>query len=346
MTNVDLIGSSPEFQTVLEEIKLVAGTDTGVLIQGETGTGKELVARAIHEASHRRHKPFVAVNCAAIPAALIESDLFGHERGAFTGAISQKLGRFQLAHGGTLFLDEIGDLPLELQPKLLRALQERQFEPVGGTRAVKVDVRVVAATHQDLWQMSQDRRFRPDLYYRLSVFPLELPALRERRSDIPLLAEHFVKRFAAEQGKLVESIPPHAIEILTNYHWPGNIRELQNCIERSVIRTAGPVLELCKSGFLRDESGPAVTLVDAQRVHILVALRGTNWVIGGPRGAAERLGMARTTLLARMRKLGIRRPGMPDAGDDKQLYQDDPESYSETDTMPLDAPAYQCASSN
>lgn len=337
MTSTNLIGLSPQFQQVLDEIELVALTDASVLLRGETGTGKELVARAIHEASHRRHKPFIAVNCAAIPAALLESDLFGHERGAFTGAISQKLGRFQLAHGGTLFLDEIGDLPLELQPKLLRALQERQFERVGGNHAVQVDVRVIAATHQDLSQMVQDRRFRADLYYRLDVFPLTIPPLRERKNDIPLLAEHFVQRFAAEQGKTITHIPPHAIEMLTNYHWPGNIRELQNHLERSVIRTVGPVLELCKTEFQRDSSNPAVTLADAQRVHILAALRGANWVIGGPRGAAERLGLARTTLIARMQKLGIRRPALPDMDDAEQPY-----SFG----LYMGSPAYECASSS
>lgn len=346
MINRDLIGFSPQFQKVLEEIRLVAVTGAGVLIQGETGTGKELVARAIHETSNRRHKPFVAVNCAAIPATLLESELFGHERGAFTGAVVQKQGRFQMADGGTLFLDEIGDLPLELQPKLLRALQEQQFERVGGNHAVQVDVRVIAATHQNLWQMVQDLRFRADLYYRLNVFPLAIPPLRERKSDIPLLAEHFVQRFARQQGKTITYIPPDAVEMLTNYHWPGNIRELQNCIERSVIRTAGSVLELCKTGFLREECEPAVTLADVQRLHIIAALRGTNWVIGGPRGAAERLGLPRTTLIARMRKLGIRRPAMTGTADAGLPDYDELNKYSEVDHMSTDSSAFRCASPN
>lgn len=317
MTNSNLVGCSPQFQELLEEIRLVATTDAGVLIQGETGTGKELVARAIHEASNRRLKPFVAVNCAAIPAALLESDLFGHERGAFTGAVAQKLGRFQMADGGSLFLDEIGDLPLELQPKLLRALQEQQFERVGGNRAVQVDVRVIAATHQGLWQMVQDRRFRADLYYRLNIFPLVIPALRDRKDDIPLLVQHFVQKFALRHGKSTLSISKKVMETLKNRRWTGNIRELQNFVERAMIRSTGPALELSFADLDQelDDLRHRRTLVDAQRHHITTVLTESNWVIGGPQGAAARLGVPRTSLIGKMKKLGISRPALADSED-------------------------------
>jgi formate hydrogenlyase transcriptional activator len=235
----DLIGSSPKFRAILDAINLVASADCSVLVQGETGTGKEVIARAIHDASPRCQNRFVALNCAAIPSALLESELFGHERGAFTGAINQTVGRFQMADRGTLFLDEIGDLPLELQPKLLRVLQEQQFERLGGGRTFQVDVRVIAATNQDLWQMVQERKFRADLYYRLNVFPINLPPLREREDDVRLLVEHFVRKFAERQGKSIDRIPDEVVEVLKHYHWPGNIRELQNFIERAVIMTTG-----------------------------------------------------------------------------------------------------------
>ena len=243
MAILDLIGSSPKFRALLAEVERVAPVDSAVLIQGETGTGKEVIARAIHEASPRRNHRFVALNCAAIPSALLESELFGHERGAFTGACTQTKGRFQMADGGTLFLDEIGDMPLELQPKLLRALQEREFERLGSTQTVRVNVRVMAATNQDLGQMVRERRFRADLYYRLNVFPMTLPPLRERRDDIALLTEYFVRKFAGQQGKVVATIPRDVMAALEHYDWPGNIRELQNVIERGVIITTGSVVE-------------------------------------------------------------------------------------------------------
>jgi len=311
MAIFDLIGSSPKFQAVLSEIDTVAPADCTVLLRGETGTGKEVIARAIHEASARRQNRFVAINCAAIPATLIESELFGHERGAFTGAVGQTLGRFEAAHRGTLFLDEIGDLPFELQPKLLRALQEQRFERLGGTRTIQVHVRVIAATNQDLWQMVQEGKFRADLYYRLNVFPITLPPLRERQDDIPLLATHFVRTFAERQGKSIEHIPHEVMEILKSYHWPGNIRELQNFAERAVIMTSGSVLH-APVAHLRAQSDATAqhslrTLADAERAHILATLDETNWVIGGARGATARLGLPRTSLIARMQKLGISR---------------------------------------
>src|SRR5271170_7363585 len=240
----ELIGSSPKFRAVLNEIEMVAAADCAVLLRGETGTGKEVIAKAIHDASPRRQNRFVAINCAAIPAALLESELFGHERGAFTGAVTQALGRFQSADRGTLFLDEIGDLPLELQPKLLRVLQEQQFERLGGGHTLQVDVRVIAATNQNLHRQVQERRFRPDLYYRLNVFPISLPPLREREDDIPILIEHFVQKFAKRQRKSIDCIPDEVMEALKRHDWPGNVRELQNVIERAVIMTTGPVLEL------------------------------------------------------------------------------------------------------
>jgi formate hydrogenlyase transcriptional activator len=306
----DLIGSSPRFRAVLDEIRMVAHAGCAVLVQGETGTGKEVVARAIHDASPRRNNRFVAVNCAAIPSGLLESELFGHERGAFTGAVAQSIGRFQSADRGTLFLDEIGDLPLELQPKLLRALQEQQFERLGSGRTVQVDVRVIAATNQDLWSMVGERKFRADLYYRLNVFPITLPALRERTEDIPALVAHFVQKFAERQGKLIDVIPDEVMEALKSRDWHGNIRELQNFVERAVIRSSGPALQPVPAELVTEAGAPpqARTLADAQRIHITTVLRETAWVLGGPGGAAARLGLPRTTLIARMRKLGIARP--------------------------------------
>jgi formate hydrogenlyase transcriptional activator len=311
MAIFDLIGSSPKFRAILSDIDMVAAAECAVLLRGETGTGKEVIARTIHECSPRRQNRFVAINCAAIPAPLIEAELFGHERGAFTGAVGQSLGRFEAAHQGTLFLDEIGDLPLELQPKLLRALQEQQFERLGGTRTVQVHVRVIAATNQDLWLMVQEGKFRADLYFRLNVFPITLPPLREREDDIPLLATHFVRTFAERQGKSIEHIPYEVMEILKRYHWPGNIRELQNFVERAVILTSGNVLQ-AQVAHLRPRPEPIAqyplrTLADADRAHILSTLAETNWVIGGPKGAAARLGLPRTTLIARMQRLGISR---------------------------------------
>jgi formate hydrogenlyase transcriptional activator len=302
--------------------------DSAVLVQGETGTGKEVVAQAIHEASPRRKNRFVALNCAAIPATLLESELFGHERGAFTGAVAQTMGRFQAADRGTLFLDEIGDLPLELQPKLLRALQEKQIERLGGGHTFQVDVRVVAATNQDLWGMVQEKKFRADLYYRLNVFPIRLPPLRERGDDIPLLIEHFVETFAGRQGKSIDRIPDEMMEAMTRHSWPGNIRELQNFIERSVILTRGtelraPIAELI-SLTLKDDD--IRTLEDANRAHIKATLRETKWVVGGPNGAAARLGMHRTTLIAKMQKLGISRETIERSTDVRESYTDVPQS--------------------
>ena len=278
-----------------------------MLIRGETGTGKEVIAQAIHEASPRKRNRFVAVNCAAIPVALLESELFGHERGAFTGALTQRTGRFQAADGGTLFLDEIAELPIELQPKLLRALQERAFERVGSSQTTRVDVRIVAATNQDLWRMVKQHQFRADLYYRLNVFPMVVPPLRERGQDIRLLVAHFLRLFAERQGKSIERIPAVVMAAVEQYSWPGNIRELQNFIERSVILTRGielqvPMAELENKGKLIPGGH---TLADANRVHIMATLRKTNWVVGGRNGAATRLGLNRTTLIAKMRKLGI-----------------------------------------
>jgi transcriptional regulator with GAF, ATPase, and Fis domain len=309
----DLIGSSSKFRSVLRAINLVASADCSVLVQGETGTGKEVIARAIHDASPRRQNRFVALNCAAIPSALLESELFGHERGAFTGAVNQTVGRFQTADRGTLFLDEIGDLPLELQPKLLRVLQEQQFERLGSGRTLKVDVRVVAATNQDLWQMVQERKFRADLYYRLNVFPITLPPLREREDDIRLLVEHFVQNFAERQNKLIDHIPDEVMEVLKHYRWPGNIRELQNFIERAVIMTTGRVLrpDMADLRPQRSVSPTIQTLEDAERAHITATLRETGWVVGGRNGAAARLGLPRTTLIAMMRRLSITAEGTP-----------------------------------
>ena len=310
MATLDLIGSSAKFRTVLERVEMVAPVDSAVMIQGETGTGKEVIAQAIHQASPRRHSRFVAVNCAAIPGALMESELFGHERGAFTGAVAQTVGRFQAADGGTLFLDEIGDLPLELQPKLLRALQEKQCERLGsGGRTIQVDARVIAATNQDLWRMVQERKFRADLYFRLNVFPILLPPLRERKNDILPLADYFVQKFARRQGKSIDHITDEAIELLTCHDWPGNIRELQNVIERAVIITRGSVLDLRMTELMTHGAGITAnkTLADAERAHILATLNETNWVVGGRRGAATQLGLPRTTLITMMQRHGIYR---------------------------------------
>ena len=308
MTTLDLIGSSPKFRAVLADVDRIAPVDSAVLIQGETGTGKEVIARAIHEASPRRNQRFVALNCAAIPSALLESELFGHERGAFTGAWAQTKGRFEMAHGGTLFLDEIGDMPLELQPKLLRALQEREFERLGSTQTVRVNVRVVAATNQDLGQLVNKKLFRADLFYRLNVIPLLMPPLRERLQDILPLTEFFVAKFAAQLNKPIDSIPDEVVEVLKAHDWPGNIRELQNCIERAVLFSPGSVLRLpleLKRSVTQRSEGAAQTLAEADREHIVETLNQTNWLIGGRDGAANRLGLPRTTLIYKMRKLGI-----------------------------------------
>jgi formate hydrogenlyase transcriptional activator len=302
----DLIGSSPKFRALLEEINMVAPVDSAVLLRGETGTGKEVVAQALHAASPRRQQAFVAINCAAIPAALLESELFGYERGAFTGAVTQREGRFQAADRGTLFLDEIGDLPLELQPKLLRVLQERQVERLGSSRTIPVNVRVIAATNQDLWGMVQEKKFRADLYYRLNVFPINLPPLREREGDISLLASHFVRKFAERLGRMIDCIPDDVMEALEGHDWPGNIRELQNFIERAVILTTGSALRPRLAELrMQTVSIEVRTLADAERAHIVATLRETNWVVGGPGGAAARLGLPRTSLIARMQRLGL-----------------------------------------
>jgi formate hydrogenlyase transcriptional activator len=305
-----IIGTSSALEAVLEQVEQVAPTDSTVLIQGETGTGKELIARAIHNLSARCGRPFVKLNCAAIPFDLLESELFGHERGAFTGAIAQRVGRFELADKGTLFLDEVGDIPPGLQPKLLRVLQEKEFERLGGTRTHQVDVRLVAATNRNLMDMVKRNEFRSDLYYRLNVFPIPLPALRERREDIPALVEHFVEIYSRRMDKKIEHIAPETMSALTSHPWPGNIRELQNFIERSVILTSGNVLQP-PLGSLQScagaESLGAVTLEDAEREHIRKILEQTRWVVAGPNGAAARLGIKRSTLYFRMQKLGISR---------------------------------------
>jgi transcriptional regulator with GAF, ATPase, and Fis domain len=308
MTTLDLIGSSPKFRALLTTVDRVASVDSAVLIQGETGTGKEVIARAIHGASSRRNNRFVALNCAAIPAALLESELFGHERGAFTGACTQTKGRFQMADGGTLFLDQIGDMPLELQPKLLRALQEREFERLGSTQTVRVNARVVAATNQDLGRLVTKKLFRADLFYRLNVIPIYLPPLRERVQDILPLTEFFVTKFTVCLNKPIDSIPDEVVEVLKAHDWPGNIRELQNFIERAVLFSPGSVLRLpldLKQTVKQSSESVSGTLADADREHILETLIQTNWLIGGQDGAANRLGLPRTTLIYKMRKLGI-----------------------------------------
>jgi len=305
-----IIGNSPALESVLEQVERVAPTDSTVLIQGETGTGKELIARAIHTLSARFGRPFIKLNCAAIPFDLLESELFGHEKGAFTGAIAQKIGRFELAHKGTLFLDEVGDIPLALQPKLLRVLQEQEFERLGSGRTHQVDVRLVAATHRNLVEMVKRNEFRNDLYYRLNVFPVPLPPLRARREDIPALLEHFVEIYARRMSKQIDKISPETMSELTSYAWPGNIRELQNFIERSVILTSGEVLESplvsLRNAAEAQSLGP-ITLEDAERDHIRKTLEQTRWVVSGPNGAAARLGIKRSTLYFRMQKLGISR---------------------------------------
>jgi len=305
-----MVGESPAFQGVLENIRIVAPTDATVLVQGETGTGKELIARAIHDLSGRRKQAFVNVNCAAIPAALLESELFGHEKGSFTGALAQKIGRFEMAHKGTLFLDEIGEIPLELQPKLLRALQEQELERVGGNRTIHVDIRFVAATNRNLKQMMQEGKFRSDLYYRLHVFPLTVPPLRERTADIPLLIRYFTQKHARHLNRKIDEIPLAAIEALTRYDWPGNIRELQNIIERSVILSAGRTLEVVlpesRQAVLPTASAAPINEVP-ERERILKALMESDGRVGGRAGAAARLGLPRTTLQSRMRNLGIER---------------------------------------
>jgi formate hydrogenlyase transcriptional activator len=292
---------------LLRQVEQISKIDSTVLVLGETGTGKELIARAIHQLSPRRERTFVKVNCAAIPTGLLESELFGHERGAFTGAIAQRIGRFELANGGTIFLDEVGDIPLELQPKLLRILQEQEFERLGSTQTIRVDVRLVAATNRDLAEMVAARTFRSDLYYRLRVFPLHMPALRERQEDIPALVRYFVEKHARRMNRSVETIPAETLDLLVRYSWPGNIRELENLIERAVIVSPGPVLRVPLSE-LKSPAEPLadnLTLRAAEREHILKALEATNWVLAGPRGAAARLGMKRTTLQSKMRKLGV-----------------------------------------
>jgi formate hydrogenlyase transcriptional activator len=310
----EVIGRSAAIRAVLQQIETVAPTDSTVLICGETGTGKELVARAIHERSARSSKAFVKLNCAAIPTGLLESELFGHERGAFTGAIMQRIGRFELANHGTAFLDEIGEIPLELQPKLLRVLQEREFERLGSTRTLKTDARLIAATNRDLAECVRESAFRADLYYRLNVFPIYVPALRERREDIPLLVQHFVQHHARRMNRAIDTIPSETMEALVRYQWPGNIRELQNLIERSVILSKGPVLQVPLPGLNSSNgTGPdgarRRTLEEAEREHILATLKETKWLVSGPRGAAARLGINRSTLQFRMKKLGILRPG-------------------------------------
>jgi formate hydrogenlyase transcriptional activator len=308
-----LIGNSRALEEVLEGVKRVAPTSSTVFIQGETGTGKELIARAIHNASPRRARPFITLNCAAIPQDLLESELFGHEKGAFTGAIAQKLGRFELADKGTLFLDEVGDIPPALQPKMLRILQEQEFERLGSSRTHRVDVRVVAATHQDLAEMVRNGQFRRDLYFRLDVFPVRLPPLRERREDIPALVTHFVESLGRLVGRQIDHIPRETMLALCSYDWPGNIRELQNLIERAVILSDDGVLAnpLVPAGRQRVNVFPTgTTLIDSERALILRTLEAVGWVIGGRDGAATRLGLKRTTLICKMQRHGIFRPSL------------------------------------
>jgi formate hydrogenlyase transcriptional activator len=304
-----IIGNSPALESALEKVERVATTDSTVLIQGETGTGKDLIAQAIHNLSSRSGRPLIKLNCAAIPLDLLENELFGHDKGAFTGAIAQKIGRFELADKGTLFLDEVGDIPLVLQPKLLRVLQEQEFERLGSNYTRKTNVRLVAATNRDLAEMVKQGEFRMDLYYRLNVFPIQLPPLRQRREDIPALVRHYVDKYASQINRRIETIPSRTMEALVIYSWPGNIRELQNFIERSVILSPGRVLEPplaeLEQETVEPTSAKMSTLEEVEREHILRAIRESNWVIGGPNGAAARLGMKRTTLAYRIQKLGI-----------------------------------------
>jgi formate hydrogenlyase transcriptional activator len=311
----DIVSENAALRGVLKQVETVAPTDSTVLVRGETGTGKELIARAVHDLSPRKGRTFVKLNCAAIPTGLLESELFGHEKGAFTGAICQRIGRFELAHQGTLFLDEVGDIPLELQPKLLRVLQEHEFERLGGTKTIRVNVRLVAATHRDLAEMIAKGRFRNDLFYRLNVFPVMLPPLRERQDDIPRLVRHFTQRFARRMGRRIETIPASVMDALVHYPWPGNVRELQNVIERAVILSKGPTLQVPLADLeapteppTEPRGGASDTLTNAEREHIARVLRETKWVLGGPKGAAARLGMKRSTLHWKMKKLGISRP--------------------------------------
>jgi formate hydrogenlyase transcriptional activator len=321
MNFAQIIGNSLSLRKVLKRVETVAPTDSTVLIYGETGTGKELIARAIHDLSPRRSKAFVKLNCAAIPTGLLESELFGHERGAFTGAIAQRIGRFEVANGGTIFLDEIGEVPLELQTKLLRVLQEREFERLGSSRTLRTDARLIAATNRDLEAMVGEQKFRSDLFFRLNVFPIHVPPLRERQSDIPLLVRHFAQQFAKRMNKAIDTIPSATIDALCRYHWPGNIRELQNVIERGVITSTGPILrvdvadlKISKSPLTEKASSSGSTngalrdvLKETERQQILKALKQSNWVVAGPNGAAAKLGMNRSTLQLRMNKLGISR---------------------------------------
>ena len=311
----EIVGQSAALRRVLKEVETVAPTDSTVLIYGETGTGKELIARAIHNLSLRCANPFVKLNCAAIPTGLLESELFGHEKGAFTGAIAQRVGRFELANGGTIFLDEIGDIPLELQPKLLRVLQEREFERLGSTRTLHTDARLIAATNANLVERVDEKRFRSDLYYRLNVFPILIPPLRERREDIPVLVSHFVQKHTRRMNKRIDTIPATAMKAMSEYHWPGNVRELENFIERAVILSRGSELQLALAELAQPKNSSSTfsesnstTLREAEREHILRTLKDTKWIIGGPSGAAAKLGMKRTTLGSLVKRLGITRP--------------------------------------
>jgi formate hydrogenlyase transcriptional activator len=311
----EIVGRSAALRSVLRQVETVAPTDSTVLIYGETGTGKEIIARAIHDRSTRYKNSFVKLNCAAIPTGLLESELFGHEKGAFTGAIAQRIGRFELANHGTMFLDEIGEIPLELQPKLLRVLQEREFERLGNSRTLHTDTRLVAATNRDLEALVQEQKFRSDLFYRLNVFPIRIPSLRERQEDIPLLVRHFAQQYARRMNKQIDSICSETMSALGQYHWPGNVRELQNVIERAVIVSKGselrvPLSDLKGRATPGQNGGCNLTLEEAERAHILATLKQTRWVISGPSGAATRLGMNRSTLQFRMKKLGISRPGI------------------------------------
>ena len=301
----EIIGQSPALREVLKNVRVVAPTDSTVLLLGETGTGKELVARSLHKLSARREKTFIKLNCAAVPSGLLESELFGHEKGAFTGAVSQKVGRIELADKGTLFLDEIGELPLELQPKLLRVLQDREFERLGGVHTLRVDVRIISATNRDLHQDIADKNFREDLFYRLNVFPISLPALRERRSDIPILVHHFVSKHAARMGKRIDMVPVETMTVLQNWNWPGNIRELENMIERMVILTKGRLLAAPPAGLDVMQDVTDDNLTEMEREHIIKILRETHGVLSGTDGAASRLGVKRTTLQSMLKRHGI-----------------------------------------